>query len=292
MGVMQMGMMIRDRPKLNDIYDDWLDGSGFFACLYKYLTENSMDIPEWLNSTHTAQELDFVYHGNFSGEKTVSRIVTRFIDDGYVTETNLKRISGAWYSLNGDNVKRYWDIYNVEYNPIENYSMHDETTTTKNGTDTVTISGKETDKNTGTQTLNGENTITNSVYGIDSTTTPAPSDKAEGTNGNTRTDDLTHEKSYTGRNNETEYDTTETTETTRTGNIGTLTSQQMIESDLELWKWNFYNSFLFPCVDKLITIPVYNLFEIAKPKNNKIIYLTSDGKEYLTLDSRVYAVRR
>lgn len=250
--------MMKDRPKLNEIYNAWSVEKGFFHSLFDYLTDNQMELPEWLGTSQTAQNIDFVYHGNNSGEKVISRFVAKFVNsDGYITDENLKRISGFWYAVNAGNAARYWRIYQIEYNPIENYSMHDETTITKSGTDTVTIAGKETEKNTGTQKLEGESSATGSVFGIDSTTTPAPADKSEGKTESTRTDDLTREKSYTGRNNETEYDTTEETETTRTGNIGTLTSQQMIVSDLDLWKWNFYYNFLFPSADNLLTIPVY-----------------------------------
>lgn len=246
------------RPKLNEVYAAWSAEYGFFASLYKYLSENGLTIPEWIDTLQTAQNLDYAYHGNFSGNKTISNFVNKFVDsDGYITDTNLKRISGFWYSINAGNIARHWEIHKIEYNPIENYSMSEEIDATKTGTDTITISGKETEKNTGTQKLEGESSATGSVFGLDSTTTPAPADKSDGETESTRTDDLTREKSYTDRNNETEYDTNEHTETTRTGNIGTLTSQQMIQSDLDVWKWNFYNNFLFPCADNMLTIPLY-----------------------------------
>ena len=45
-------------------------------------------------------------------------------------------------------------------------------------------------------------------------------------------------------------------ELTRTGNIGTTTSQQMLESSLELWKWNFFCD-IFNDVDSIFTLSVY-----------------------------------
>ena len=43
----------------------------------------------------------------------------------------------------------------------------------------------------------------------------------------------------------------------RTGNIGVTTSQQMIESERELWLWNFFRDIVFPDVAKALTISLY-----------------------------------
>lgn len=45
-------------------------------------------------------------------------------------------------------------------------------------------------------------------------------------------------------------------ELTRSGNIGVTTSQQMLESSLELWKWNFFCD-IFKDVDSIFTLSVY-----------------------------------
>ena len=43
----------------------------------------------------------------------------------------------------------------------------------------------------------------------------------------------------------------------RSGNIGVTTSQQMIESERELWLWNFFRDIVFPDVAKALTISLY-----------------------------------
>ena len=249
---------MKQRPKVNDVYTAWTTTHGFFMNLYTYLTENNLPVPQWLAHAETAHSLDFLYHAGRSGNKLISRFVLKFVDDeGFITDSDLVRISGFWYSVNAGNAARFWRVYTTEYNPIENYSMHETAETAKTGTDTVTISGKETEKNTGTQSVSGESSATGSVYGFNSSATPAPADTSTGETESTRTDNLTRETEYTNRNNETEYDTTESTETTRTGNIGTLTTQAMLQSDLDLWAWNFYNDYLFRAVDNLLTVPLY-----------------------------------
>ena len=47
---------------------------------------------------------------------------------------------------------------------------------------------------------------------------------------------------------------TETTDTT--GNIGVTTSQQMLESEIALWKWNFLES-IFNNLDSVLTLAIY-----------------------------------
>ena len=69
---------------------------------------------------------------------------------------------------------------------------------------------------------------------------------ASGTDTTTETQEGTYES-------ETEYDTM----LTRSGNIGVTTSQQMIESERQLWLWNFFYKVVFPDVDKVLTLAIY-----------------------------------
>ena len=43
----------------------------------------------------------------------------------------------------------------------------------------------------------------------------------------------------------------------RSGNIGTVTAQDMIEQEIELWRWNFFRDVVFPDVAKALTISLY-----------------------------------
>lgn len=43
----------------------------------------------------------------------------------------------------------------------------------------------------------------------------------------------------------------------RSGNIGVTTSQQMIEQEINLWKWNYFRDVVFPDVAKALTISLY-----------------------------------
>lgn len=72
----------------------------------------------------------------------------------------------------------------------------------------------------------------------------------------TRTDNLTNQR--TDNLSETTSGTDSSSRTlTRTGNIGVTTSQQMIQSERDLWLWNFFYSVVFKDVDRVTTIATY-----------------------------------
>lgn len=161
-------------------------------------------------------------------------------------------------------------------------------TTTYGGTEntsTVTEYGKTTDR-----TTDNHAEQTNAVWGFNSDTS-VNSDNQNGTNGGTEhtadsgkdttttdvthggsdtqnntvttggTDKLTGKTTLSGNDTVTENSTSNGTSTndrnlTRSGNIGITTSQQMLESELQLRQWNFFNS-VFADVDKIISLKIY-----------------------------------
>ena len=106
----------------------------------------------------------------------------------------------------------------------------------KTGYDEFSKSGKIKDAGTDTGVLTTNNTGTQTNIGSDSTT---------GTNSraldSTVTKSDADHRARSGRHS---------------GNIGNLTSQQMLKEEIELWKWNFLDT-VFSQLDSLITCPLY-----------------------------------
>ena len=147
------------------------------------------------------------------------------------------------------------------------------------GTITDAHSGTITDAHSGTITDETDETRNHSIYGFDSaamnpsddddisvdtTRTLSNSDTKTLANSETKTlantDTRTHNDTLTESktdSTEKENESTTTHELSRSGNIGVTTSQQMIQSERDLWVWNFYNNFLFPCADRVLTLPIY-----------------------------------
>ena len=202
---------------------------------------------------------------------------------GYLAPIIVKRFGVKW--------KKLFDALNTTYNPLENYSMEEIRTPDITKQDTFDTTDERTPNITREDTfdttdertadlVNTENgTIgktaesTSGVYGFNSTGSN-PSNDTDGnetttitdhTNAETGTDTTT--KSGTITNTETGSDTstksgtitnTETgTETlTRSGNIGVTTSQQMLESEFEVRKHDFF-ALVYKDIDSLLCLKIY-----------------------------------
>lgn len=169
--------------RLNDVFSDWFTGAGIFATLQNF------NIP-W-KSENIANDLDLEYHGNLSGDKIISPLVSKISNGETLTNTQKTQIASAIYAINAKNWTKQWATLSLIYNPIENYRMVE----TMTNDQTVTAYGK-----TSTRTDNLQHAKT----GYDSLGSDIT---------NTRTDNLSHSKSG--------YDTTDIDYTdTRTDNLG------------------------------------------------------------------------
>lgn len=167
----------------------------------------------------------------------------------------------------------------------ENETKTPNVTETRNKTTTPGVTETETQTRTPelskSMATNGYQTETDSkTYGFNSAD-PVGSGKDTETETGTRTetesgtDTVSREVSKTGNDAELETVETSGTETTartqtgtettsgngnrtltRSGNIGVTTSQQMIQSERDLWVWNFFES-VFQDLDKYLTCPLY-----------------------------------
>ena len=120
------------------------------------------------------------------------------------------------------------DEENRDTDTTQTLNLTDETTKDINTIRTLNLSDAETKNLTTTQTLNLTDTTTNDVI-------------TSGTNDSSGT---INESGENERN------------LTRSGNIGVTTSQQMIQSEIELWKWNYFNQ-VFSDINKIIALDTY-----------------------------------
>lgn len=202
----------------------------------------------------TADMLDLMYIGK-SGNKITAPILDNMMEeDGTISEENKKKVANAIWGVYGTNWTKLFETLNFNYNPIENYSMVEESSgeneNTTNGTSSNETSnnGTSTVENTSTQDTN------NDLYAFNSTTSkPSSKSSGVGTDHNTVTTD-----NKTGNQttlNNTSKDTSKHT-LTKKGNIGVTTSQQMIQSERDLWNWVFYNG-VFRDIDSILTLSIY-----------------------------------
>ena len=259
--------MEHNRLKLNDIFPNWKNDSaptlagGFFRRLYEYLIEDEIVCP-WLPSEDIAKVLDLEYHGNRSGQKRIAPFPRNMLSgdfqtgEVYLSELAAKQIAQSFYIVFGANINKQYSTMFLKYNPIENYNMIEESEDSESGTDTTTKTGTETTTNVGKTVTERENT--RGLYGYDSSS-PVNADKTNDTFTQTVGADNSPMTETRAPNltDETERENTHSHTLTRSGNIGVTTSQQMLQSERDLWVWNFYRDFVFPCVDSILTLPIY-----------------------------------
>ena len=157
-------------------------------------------------------------------------------------------LAGIVYSYNIENWQKLWENYTAKYNPIDNYNRHEETvlpdtgndTTVKNGSMINTMSGSTTATDTSTIYAYNSDNATN-VSGGQSSVTP----------------DTTTTDTYNNIEDKRTLNTEHKTVSDISGNVGVTTSAQMIDENIKLWKWNYFDD-VFDSIIRLITTGVYD----------------------------------
>ena len=298
-------------PEMIKCFPEWYDNTGTGGIFKDIATGRAETFP-WLANAAT---LDMEYFGNKSGNKSVSPIIEKFIDQNIdakvqnpfvLTTTQRTALANIIVNRYSEKWIKLYALLSKEYNPIENYSMtetetpnitkrqgvsvdyeiSDEKTIQRNMSTTETPTPNYTvtdEKKTGTNYsvstdsetnaesygFNSSSPVpTNDAYGNSKVTTTGNADENVETNTHKQTGGMTvtesgnaNENVETNTHKQTGY--TEETETgnrqlTRSGNIGVTTSQQMIESEIALWQWNFIES-VYKDVDMVLTVPKYKI---------------------------------
>lgn len=195
------------------------------------------DVP-WVEDNINAQ-LDIDYLFNRSGNKITSSLVDFFVDTetGKIDSFSMSTLANVLYTKYGGKWNKEYATLSLQYNPINNYDMSEQMT---NDITTHQFG------HTNTRTDNTNETIETDKAGFNSSTY-SPVDKVS-TKGNAGT----VAEAESGTNTD-----TRNYRLTRSGNIGVTTSQQMIESERNLWLWNFFDDIVYPDIDRVLTINMY-----------------------------------
>ena len=239
---------------------------------------NSFDVP-WKNNNYYVPD-DMDYTLNHAADKYISRMVDILLNnDDELTTNALSILANVIYKMFSRKWNKLYATFGYEYNPINNYDMtetmtNDTTQHTHGHTETITDNLSHT--KTGTETTaydttdettnNLNNTIEEQIEGFNSSEyQPANKSIADNTGTQTNTKDGTDTLTYNTTNRDTGTQTHANTGTdtdvrnyvlTRSGNIGVTTSQQMLESELELRKWNFFER-VYNDIDSVCCLSIY-----------------------------------
>ena len=270
--------------RLDDIFPDGITGDGVFSAL------QATEVP-WKDE-NISTSLDTLYHGNH-GARIISPLVKKLLDtDNTLSSANKTKLATAIYNLYSEKWTKLWNTLSLEYDPIKNYDMEEretpaeitrtitpaettETVTPAETTETVTpaettetITPAETTVNEKPAKTVQENEVSafNSVSYVDDTKTTITGDDEDKGVTSIDVDSAGSNKLEvdTAGTNKLEVDTAGSEALTvqnervltRSGNIGVTTSQQMIQSERDLWQWNFFES-VFTDLDYVLTLQIY-----------------------------------
>lgn len=169
-----------------------------------------------------------------------------------------KSAIGLWSNKHYRTFEKWINALTIDYNPLENYDRMEEWSDAGSRINTGTVSDSGTITNTGTQSTeatgkdnfkgSGNSTSSDEISAYNSnsfqndkknTTNSSNSSETNTTNRNTRTDNLSESNSNTRTDNLSEK-TNSNRKGRAHGNIGVTTSQQMLQSELDIAKWNIY----------------------------------------------------
>lgn len=232
--------------KLNETINDILTDNGIFH----YLHTIDSDI-EWLDNGND-KTLDIEYYLNHSGDKYISPMYNKLLESDPTNHmTRLANIILLKYKDNWQ--KLYTAYFDSDYNPIENYAMTETETPNLTTTEAPNLTHSTTD--TQETNLTTSQSSDASTYGFNSDES-TPTD--EGSSSQTITGDA-DENVRTSTTSETGTKTTSQTGSKtliRSGNIGVTTSQQMLNSEIQLRKFDFYNMIMND-IDNVLCLNLY-----------------------------------
>ena len=213
---------------INELYES---GIAIFALLQE------KDVP-W-KTLNIAGELDTIFHHI----KAKNLICNSLCED-----ISGDALAGILYSYNIENWQKLWENYTAKYNPIDNFSRHEETVLTDSGNDTTIKNGSMTNTMTGSTIAMDMSTI----YAYNSNTATS----VAGGQSNV-TPDTTSTDTYNNVEDKRTLNTQHKTVSDISGNVGVTTSAQMITENINLWKWNYFDD-VFDSIIRLITTGVYD----------------------------------
>lgn len=243
---------------LIEVFPQWASGGGIFGKIADAMGDG---LP-WSDDLN-AERLDIAYFGGHSGSKPISPIVSNIMSDSVLTENERLLLAQIAIDAWGVNWARMWNTLKAQYEPLENYNM------TERGSDTDTIQHGHVEtrtpdidrsrEDTETVTPRVGRTTTNEIQGFNSIDySPANRENISQTGEDitrtvsTDTESGTETIEHSGRDID-----NKTHEITRTGNIGVTTSQQMLQSEREVWQWNF-TQWLFKTLDSVLALDIYD----------------------------------
>lgn len=216
--------------RLNDIFPDFDSFKGLFSAIQtNFGTDDDNNPLLWPDDDSTSlEDKDFEFY-SLHAKKWVTTAIEALDEAG-----RLARLPNVICAHFGSNWEKLYNAYFVdEYNPIENYSMKE-------------VREPDLEEKIDTEANSKVESKTESgVYGFNSSEA-VPATTADNTTEGLKTNNF-GSSTKTNKGKET---------LTRAGNIGTMTSQMMLQSELDIRKFDYWKR-VFDDLDKIFCLGVY-----------------------------------
>lgn len=217
------------KTKIPQIVDVMPDG------IFSKMEALHFELP-WLES-NILLDMDYIYR--WSGYKSISPLVAHLLGNkSELSDSDYEKLASIIWVHYANAWTCKFNALQEEYNPLENYNMVEKEDNEIVDDALTNVSGSAANNSTSTSN-------THNVYGYNSSSaTPSDSDSGSVS----QSTDL-----------DTNYDNTRTIDRTltRSGNIGVTTSQQMLESELKLRAYRFFEE-VYKDVDRITALPIYD----------------------------------
>lgn len=179
-------------------------------------------------------DIDYIYR--WSGYKSISPLIAHLLgEDESLSTQAYNNLAGIIWAYFGQAWTKKYEALVSSYDPLKNYDMREhEQNEIVDDSYTSSIGNDSTANNT-----------SHDVYGYNS---------ASATHASIDGGSISNQSS-----NSSDYDNTRTIDRTliRSGNIGVTTSQQMLESELKLRAYRFFEQ-VYKDVDSIVALPIYD----------------------------------
>lgn len=242
-------------PKIIDVLPDSLTGDGILAAISEL---EGVDVP-W--DTYSA-EMDIGYIER-SGDKLVSPIVEKLMTDGELTSGAIEKLAKVIWLKYGLSWSKLWATQDLEYDPISNYDMNETSseasTEGKSESESRTDGEKRTASRSQADSQSGAVTNDTGVYGFNSSNSSPYGDSSGTTASAGASNEVSGEDRSGQESSIRSGDVSGSRQHVlrRSGNIGVTTSQQMIQSERDLWLWTVWDT-IYHDIDRVLTLRVYS----------------------------------
>lgn len=242
-----MTMIMGKRKRLGDLMPSSYTGAGIFSAINN---------PIWAYDFDPMQ-LDIFFISNY-GEKWAAPYLMHISEGEILSSDKINQIANTIYSMYKSQWEHLYIANKAEYNPIHNTDATEIEKVNKVGNETIEQSVNSESSMTGESSndTTGSGSVTNKRSGFNSSTdvhdTSGSNSSTAGSDGSSSQSDESSSDSDTVTNNSEIVER----EHRKFGNIGVMTSAQLIGGEIDLWKWNFIKNVMKDISDT-IALSIY-----------------------------------